>query len=299
MKTTDDYKLAISEVTPLSATDCMYIIDRYKDEFTYPLHTHSEFEINFIENAANCVRVVGDTIETIGDYDLVILGGDQLEHAWYQGDCISRSIHEITVQFSDDLFAPTGIIARNQFSSIRKMLEDSKCGLSFPLSAIMKVYPKLIQLSEIQDRFYQFIKVIEILYELSLCKEPRKLSNSTFSKVPQNSDSRRVNKTLNYIAEHYLEKLSVETLSELVNMSPTAFSRFFKVRTGKSVVDYIIDQRIGMASRLLVDTTKSILEICYESGFNNITNFNRVFKKRKNITPKEFRALYRKKRFIV
>jgi AraC-type DNA-binding domain-containing proteins len=82
-------------------------------------------------------------------------------------------------------------------------------------------------------------------------------------------------------------------------MSPVSFSRFFKLRTGKNLSDYIIDIRLGHAARLLVDSTDTISEICYECGFNNISNFNRIFKKKKSMTPKEFRQLYKKNKVVI
>ena len=82
-------------------------------------------------------------------------------------------------------------------------------------------------------------------------------------------------------------------------MTPVAFSRFFKLRAGKTISEYIIDIRLGNATRLLVDTTNTISEICYECGFNNVSNFNRIFKKRKECSPKVFRENYRKTKLIV
>jgi AraC-like DNA-binding protein len=82
-------------------------------------------------------------------------------------------------------------------------------------------------------------------------------------------------------------------------MTPVALSRFFKLRTGKTISDHIIDIRLGNAIRLLVDTSNSIGEICYDSGFNNLSNFNRIFKKRKDCSPKEFRENYRKTKMII
>ena len=79
-----------------------------------------------------------------------------------------------------------------------------------------------------------------------------------------------------YVAEHYQENIRLNTLADMVGMTPVAFSRFFRLRTGKTLSDYIIDIRIGFASRLLVDSVMSIAEICYECGFNNLSNFNRM-----------------------
>ena len=93
----------IREITPLSDKDCFYIAERYKTEFTYPIHNHSEFELNFTEKAAGVRRVVGDSSEVIGDYDLVLITGKDLEHVWEQNECRSKEIREITIQFSSDL----------------------------------------------------------------------------------------------------------------------------------------------------------------------------------------------------
>ena len=91
----------------------------------------------------------------------------------------------------------------------------------------------------------------------------------------------------------------MKDLADLVGMSPVALSRFFKLRSGKTVSEYIIEIRLGHAARLLVDTTNSIAEICYDCGFNNLSNFNRIFKKKKGCTPKEFRENFRKTKVII
>ena len=157
----------IREITPLSDKDCFYIAERYKTEFTYPIHNHPEFELNFIEQAAGVRRIVGDSSEVIGDYDLVLITGKDLEHVWEQNDCHSRQIREITIQFSSDLFFKS-FINKNQFDSIRRMLEKAQKGLYFPMSAILKVYPLLDTLASEKEGFYAVIKFLSILYELSL-----------------------------------------------------------------------------------------------------------------------------------
>ena len=99
--------------------------------------------------------------------------------------------------------------------------------------------------------------------------------------------------------DHYAEELTLEILSALVGMAPSAFSRFFHQQTGRTVMDYVIDIRLGNAARLLVDTTNSVQEICYACGFNNLSNFNRMFKARRGYTPREFRTIFKKKRVFV
>ncbi|MFI3293699.1 MAG: AraC family transcriptional regulator [Rikenellaceae bacterium] len=286
----------INEISPLSDKDCFYIVERHKSEFTYPIHRHKEYELNFVEGGAGVTRVVGDSIETIGEYDLVLIGQENLEHAWEQGECKTESVREITIQFSNEIFAES-LLLRNQFDSIRKMLDRSKRGLSFPLNSIMKVY-SLLDVVATKAGFDQFMVIMRILYELSRCEGAQTLSNTSFAKVEQSADSRRVAKINAYISVHYREQIRLNTLADLVGMTPPAFSRFFKLRTGSNLSDYITDIRLGAASRLLVDSTMGISEICYECGFNNLSNFNRIFKKRKQVTPKEFREVYHKKKII-
>ena len=288
----------MSEITPLSERDCFYIADRHKTEFTYPIHCHAEYELNFTEQASGVRRVVGDSSEVIGDYDLVLITGKELEHVWEQHECTSKDIREITIQFSSDLFFKD-FINKNQFGSIRRMLEKAQCGISFPMQAIMKVYNWLDKLASEEQGFYAVMSFLRILYELSLYDDARVLSSSSFAKIDNFSDSRRVQKVQKYIADHYQEDIRLADMADMVGMTSVSFSRFFHLRTGKTLSDYIIDIRLGFATRLLVDSSQTIAEICYDCGFNNLSNFNRMFRRKKGCSPKEFRENYRKKKIII
>lgn len=286
------------EITPLSNRDCFYITERYKSEFTYPIHCHKEFELNFVERASGVKRIVGDSVEVIGDYDLVLIAGDELEHVWEQHECSSDQMREITIQFSCD-WVMESFLSKNQFDSMRLMFQKAQKGLCFPMSAILRNYSVLEELVHEKQGFYSVIKLLTLLYELSLYDEARVLSSSSFAKVEASSESRRVQKVQNFISEHYRQELSLQQLAMEAGMSPVAFSRFFKLRTGKNLSDYIINIRLGHASRRLIESTDSIAEICESCGFNNLSNFNRLFKKKKKCTPKEFRENYRKRKMII
>lgn len=288
----------IHEITPLMGKDVLYIAERHKKEFTYPIHNHEVFELNFVENAPGVRRVVGDSNEIIGAYDLVLITGPDLEHVWEQNTCNSEDIHEITIHFDLDL-SDSGMFSRNPFNSMRQMMEAARKGLAFPLAAIMKVYNQLNSLTQETDHFYAFTKFLAVLYELSRCDGARTLATSSYAKVEEASDSRRVQKVKSYISKHYRDDVRLTTLSDIAGMSPSAFSRFFKLHTGRNLSDYIIDQRLGFASRMLVDSTHSISEIGFACGFNNLSNFNRIFKKKKGCSPSEFRETYHKTRIIV
>ena len=179
------------------------------------------------------------------------------------------------------------------------MMNEARKGLCFPMDAIMKVYQLLNTLSSVKDGFYAFSQFLTILYELSKCDGARTLATSSYAKVEVASDSRRVLKVKNYINQHYQDEIRLAEVANLAGMSPSAFSRFFKLHTGRNLSDYIIDMRLGYASRMLVDSTHSIAEIGYGCGFNNLSNFNRIFKKKKGCSPSEFRENYHKTRIIV
>jgi AraC-like DNA-binding protein len=288
----------IHEITPLGGRDLLYIADRHKKEFNYPIHNHDAYELNFVEHASGVRRIVGDSSEVIGDYDLVLITSPDLEHVWEQHQCQSPDVHEITIQFDMDM-SEDGLFGRNPFRSILNMMQQARKGLVFPLSAVMHVYPLLISLSEVKDGFYAVQQFLTILYELSRQDGARTLATSSYAKVDVESDSRRVLKVKNYISTHYQDELRLPELAGIAGMSPSAFSRFFKLHTGRNLSEYIIDLRLGYASRQLVDTAKSVSEISFACGFNNLSNFNRIFKKKKGCSPTEFRENYRKTRIVV
>ncbi len=288
----------LHEITPLSEKDCFYVVERHKSEFLFPIHSHTEFELNFIENGAGVRRIVGDSVEEIGNYELTLVAGEQLEHAWEQGNCRSADVREITIQFSRTLF-PEELLARKQFRTIRDMFRKASNGLTFSLKAIMKVYNLLDVLASEPDGFEQYQRLLQILYTLSNDEGARVLASSSFANMEHNVESRRVRKVQEYINAHYSEEIRLEDCAAMVGMSPSAFSRFFKQHTGRTLMDYIIDIRLGNAARLLVDTSEGISEISYACGFNNLSNFNRAFKARRGYTPRDFRTLFRKNRVFV
>ena len=278
--------------------DVLYIADRHKKEFTYPIHNHEVSELNFVEHAPGVRRIVGDSTEVIGEYDLVLITSPDLEHVWEQHICQGENIREITVQFDFRLDGDS-LFSRTPFISMRKMMNEARKGLCFPISAILKVYPMLDSLSSIKEGFYAVTQFLTILYELSKCEGARPLATSSYAKIAVEDDSRRVLKVKNYISKNYMDEIRLGTLADIAGMSPSAFSRFFKLHTGRNLTDYIIDIRLGSASRLLVDTSQSVSEISFKCGFNTLSNFNRIFKKKKGCSPTEFRENYRKTRIIV
>lgn len=285
----------LHEITPLSNEDCFYVVDRRKAFFSYPIHHHRECELNFVYNASGVKRIVGDSTETIGNMDLVLITGEDLEHVWMQGDCTSQDIREITIQFMPDLLW----INKNQFRTIAQMFEKARCGISFPEEAILKVYPLLDHLASEQSSFQMVLNFLELLYELSLFENVNILSSPSYANATVFSTDVRIKEVQEYIGQNYGSEIKLSTLADMAGMTAESFSRFFHRSTSKTLSDYLLDYRVGVAARRLIDTEDLVSTIGYDCGFNNVSYFNRIFKKRKGCTPKDFRDSYKKKKTIV
>lgn len=273
------------EITPLSQGDCLLVFDRRKRNFDFPVHFHPEYELNFIFNAQDAERVVGDHVSAINEYELVLVGPN-IYHGWNNGNCQSEMIHEITIQFHRDLIHES-LLSRNMMKPLKELLNNASRGILFDHSTILQVAPRLKQLSQ-HSGMEAFIELITVLHILSvsenqklLCQQP--VNASDFF----NSD--RIKKVYQYIAQHYQEKIKVEQVAQTLNMTETTLSRLVKRRTGKSFIDFLNDYRIGFATRWLTETHQSIAEIAFRCGFYNISNFNRIFKKSMGCTPGQYR----------
>lgn len=279
----------LREITPLTNSDCFTLFSRVKSEFDFPLHCHEEIELNFIINAKGSKRVVGDHIGEISDMELVLVGSN-LPHVWQTHKCKSKEIKEITIQFHKDLFDEK-FLHRNQLSFIRGMLEKSSRGILFSRQTTEQIASRLETLQHKQG-FDSVLELMSILNYLSISGSKHTLSAATFNNVNLSHNSRRIQQALQYMNQHFDKTISLAEVAKLTNMTEVSFSRFFKTRTGITFTDSVSEIRLGHASRMLIDTTQSISEIAYECGFNNISNFNRIFKKKKGCTPKEFRENY-------
>lgn len=279
----------LKEITPLTSSDCFTIFSRNKTEFDFPLHFHEELELNFILNAKGAKRTIGDHIETIDDMELVLVGSN-LPHVWTTHQCKSKSIKEVTIQFHKDLFDEK-ILRRNQLHFIREMFEKSKRGILFSADTIRQLSDRIINLGSMQG-FDSVLELMSILHDLSVSRNMRLLSDASFSNAQQSYSSRRVEKVMEYLNNNFDKPVLLADAAKLANMTEVSFSRFFKTHTGISFIDSLLEIRLGHASRLLIDTNQPVSEVAYNCGFNNISNFNRLFKKKKGCTPKEFKENY-------
>ncbi|WP_276482157.1 AraC family transcriptional regulator [Paraflavitalea pollutisoli] len=287
----------LREITPLTQSDCFTLFSRVKSEFDFPLHTHEEYELNFIQHAKNAQRVIGDHMEEIDDIELVLVGPN-LQHAWFTHRSKGKEIREITIQFHKDLFDER-LLRRNQLSFIRTMFERSVRGILFSKETALRVAPRIIDMNN-KHGFDSVLELMSILHDLSTSRNMRTLSDASFNTAePFSYNSRRVEKTFEYMKLNFDRPIGLAEVAKLANMSEVAFSRFFKQRTGNTFIDSLTEIRLGHATRLLIDTTQSVAEIAYHCGFNNMSNFNRIFRKKKNCTPREFRESFSGRRIFI
>lgn len=287
----------LEERISLSAEDCFLVMQRSNRSFVYPLHVHSVFELNYIENACGAIRVVGDSVDVMSDLELVLVAGG-VKHAYSNHTCTSTDIKEITIQFHESLF--DSLINKRHFKTIKEMFEKASCGLLFSRDVIAKIQPELQKLtSEGSESFHNLLRLINILKDLSLDTNVRKLNASNTVKNFSEDDNDRLKRIMFFLHENYHNTISFTEIASLVSMSESSLTRFLKKWTGKTFIDILNDIRISEAIRKLMDTSDTISEICYKCGFNNLSNFNRTFKRRKGMTPTEYREKYLNSRFKI
>ena len=282
---------SFNEISRLEPLDIFYVGERIKTYFEYPAHCHEVYELNFVENAAGVVRTIGDSRETIGNLDLVLITGAKLVHVWEQGTCPQHEIHEITIHIDPDTFHGP-LIDKRAFASIRRMIERAQRGLAFPEAAIQIVREDIVNLAQSIDSFASVIRLLNLLYRLSLVEDAHELSSSSFIDTRDGNEDERVKLVKEHIAAHYMHDICLQEMADIAHMSAESFSRFFRNKTGRTPNRYLIDYRLGIAARMLLTTRQSVSEIGFACGFNTLSHFNRLFRESKGCTPSEFREQF-------
>jgi AraC-like DNA-binding protein len=178
------------------------------------------------------------------------------------------------------------------------MFDKSARGILFPRETILALAPRITELNQ-KHGFDSVLELISILHDLSISRNLRILSDSAFTNDHFTYNSSRIERTFDYMNKNFDKTITLSEVSKLANMSDVSFSRFFKQRTGNTFIDSLTEIRLGHASRILIDSTNSIAEVAYHCGFNNISNFNRIFKRKKGCTPREFRESFSGTRIFI
>jgi AraC-like DNA-binding protein len=249
-------------------------------------HLHDEYELHLIVSTQGYV-FVGDYAGLFEPGHLV-LTGPRLPHNWISKDLPPGGValKSVAIQFSEKPLLE-GMRAIPEFIELRGLLEKARSGIEFfGLGDEMRHRFYRIKGSIGLARFAEFIGLLDLL---NRCKDYRVLSTID----PRGYDAQcagvTVKKIVAYVNAHYAEPISVTEVSSSVGMCESAFSRFFKKKTGCTFTDYVNKLRVQKACELMMTSDCYVSTACFEVGFNNISNFNRRFLKIKGVTPSEFR----------
>ncbi|MDD4114745.1 MAG: AraC family transcriptional regulator, partial [Massilibacteroides sp.] len=277
-------QLPIDECNPIIARRYNY------NRFTYPWHFHDEYEIIYIQEG-NGEYFVADKIGNYSCGDVYLLGSN-LPHymksavEYFSKDNTKR-VKGVVVQFQKDFMAYS-INNYIDLKPIKNLLELSKRGILFFSSGNQELIKRIEKLPSYKG-INRLVSLLFILDCMAKSNHKKLLGSRQFNNSLSLFSDDRLEKILSYINYHYTEHLDLETIAAKIPMNASAFCRYFKEKTGKTFINYIIDLRIGYACKLLTDKKSDITQICISSGFNSITHFNRIFKRKTGLTPTRYR----------
>lgn len=254
-------------------------------------HCHAEYEITMVLKARGH-RLVGDNLTSLKPGDMVLVGSN-LPHDW-QNDTHApggiQPVHSICIHFHPDWLG-RGWLDLPAMQQVKRLLDRAALGLHITGQTRDDVEALLLKCPE-QTGLPRVITVLEILQRLAVSKEVTPVASRGFAPELDPRDEERVNRVVQHIQKHLDETIYLENLAALVHLSPGAFSRFFKTRTGKTVPGFINELRIGRACRLLAETDLPVTTIALGCGFTNLANFNRQFLRLKKMPPREWRRRF-------
>lgn len=251
--------------------------------FEFKWHYHPEYELTLITRGSG-KRLVGDSYENFESGDMVLIGPG-LPHTWVSDRGRKTGSSAVVIQFSEQFIH--SFLQLPESAGLDRLLTDAAHGVFFP-GRYNKAIAEAISSLPREKGMDKIIGLLTILYRLSQQKRVQ-LASSYFNSVKGKETEKRINRVCQYVQKHAGEPISLTRTASLVHLSGSAFCRFFKRVTGKTFSDYVNDIRIGNACNLLTGSDKTIAEIAFQSGFESLTYFNRVFLKKKQVTPRDFR----------
>ena len=269
----------------------------YKDErfqyFASPWHYHPEYEFIYVAESSG-VRIIGDNVCRFNAGDLVLIG-EELPHIYINDkshyNSEQQNVRGIAVQFKKD-FLGDGFFNVPEMSSVHRLLAKADRGISITgktqaelIGIMLAMGPKTGQ--------ERLVLLLQMLTILAVSDETTELCGPDFMNTLNSKDTEKMNLVLQYISDHFRSEISLEKAAESISMSTPSFCRYFRKRTGKTFTQYITDIRIGYACGLLREDAFSVTQVCFESGFDTVSYFNRQFKKIKQMTPLKYRKQYR------
>lgn len=278
-------------LSPLTE-NCSFLVRKFEvDAFTYPYHFHPEYEIALVTGGEG-KRYIGNHMEHYEVGDLTLVGAN-LPHCW-KTDPIDKenSGESIVIQFAGD-FLGSELFEKAELSAIKEMLRKSKRGISFNKAATKDIREKMVRISCEKNATRRLILLLEILNDLSVCTDYNLLDTESHLSVAP-SEMERINPVFGYIIDHFKFEVSLVTAAGIANMTKNAFCKYFRKITGKTFIEVVVDYRLNYASQQLIHTDKRIADICFECGFNDVAHFSRMFKRKMNASPLQYRSSFRK-----
>ena len=260
-----------------------------------PWHFHPETEIIYVEKSYG-LRFVGDHSEPFEEGDIGIIGSN-LPHVWKSASIYKENIPGLTarvlvVHFNDEIFkSPLTLLPEMQ--DINQLLYESQFGIKFfgSAQAHIKIQMKaIIRTTGIE----KLLRLIDILDFMAKTKDKQLLASTGYTKIRESVDFDRFDKAHRYMIDNFQKNITLEKVSDIVGMTTTSFCRYFKKHTNKSFHTVLNEIRVGHSCKLLIENKMNISGVCYESGFNNVSNFNEQFKKIKGISPSQYIKIRRK-----
>lgn len=277
----------IEKISP--GVEASFIYKRRSDpRFEFSWHFHPEYELTWIVRSRGR-RFVGDGIAPYAEGDLVLLGAD-LPHTWCS-DPSRRGRHEaVVVQFRHD-FLGRGFFDRPELAEVRRLLERSARGLRFAGRAQRAAARGMEEMGRLRGA-ERVAALLGVLARLARARDAAALSSPGFVPSLRRADAGRIDRAFRFIHGNFAGGLTLVEAAAAVPMSVPAFCRFFRRKTGKTFTQYVNELRVGETCRLLVETDRTVLQASLESGFNNLSHFNRRFRALRGMSPREYRRQF-------
>lgn len=264
-----------------------------QSNFDPNLHLHPEYQL-FLVLKGRGTRFIGDNIKPFNPGDLVFTGPN-LPHLWRndpEDDKISSKTLGIVIYFPGD-FLGNIINIKEELENIRLLFEKAGRGLEI-YGRTNKAVSKMMQELLHAKGALRIIILLQILNTIAESTDCLPVTHVNYIPINNKTESDRMNKIYHYVTRNFRHKVSLEAVAELVNMTPTSFSRYFKSRVNKSFSDFLKELRIDYARKLLNENKTSIHSVSYDSGYTTISNFNKQFKEVTGKTPLQYRNEYLK-----
>jgi len=247
-------------------------------------HYHPEVELIFVCKGSG-KRQIGSNISYFSDGDLVLIGSN-LPHCGLTNENTNND-YEMVIQFKPD-FLGENIWDTPEMQRISALLEKSKAGIVFNENIKKTVGKKIADMHEMSS-LSKLLNFLEILDELATTQDYRILNAGKYYLQTQVEDNERINHIFNYVKDHFKEQITLEEIADLANMKVPSFCRYFKKITNKTFTQFVNEYRITHSLKLLAEQPLSITEVCFESGFNNFSYFNKTFKEYIKKSPSQYR----------